>query len=616
MRRLLLTTATLAVGLFTLAVTVDSSPASAVAATAGCSRPGGLTFTRKPGMTSGVLRWRRPHSLPANAAGYRVFRNARVVGQTRARALRVRITPGRKVTLSVRVALRSGATVPCRAAIVRRVLWRPPTTPQNVTVQEQADGVHVAWSRSRRGEGRLIGYRVFRDGVSVGQVKKPSIVIPLPPLRKAVVRVAAVDSRGKLSPLSRPTTIARGHTAPTVPGGLGAAAASDRAIDLSWSPSSGSGGVRLSYQVRRNGTVVAQTPATSLRVGNLFPASQYSFTVVAVDSLGYRSGESAPATATTMAPPQSTGGAYAFLLASTDQSFVGFQQRYGQIGTVIPTYFDCNADGSFAGSDDPLVTGWARLRGVKVHARWNCQRTATLSAILHNPSLREATIAGITGTVVANGYDGANIDFEAGAAADRSAFSSFIHDLADRLHASGKALSVDVSPKFKDVPNHPRSTFFDYDALAASADVVLVMAWGIHWSTSVPGAIDDMPWLAAVARYVAARPLRDRFVLGFGLYGIDWPAGGGTAHPGTPLEYADVTALAAKYGATPSVDPVSQAPFFRYTDSGGVPHEVWYVDAASLAKRLDLARSLGLRVGLWRLGREDPGIWGLPGLQP
>ncbi len=598
-----------------LLAATPAAEASSASATA-CPRAQGLTLARKLGSTSALLRWRQPARLPRSAAGFRVYRNGVVVGQTRARRLRVRVSPGRKVTLAVRIALRDGSTVRCRAVIVRRIRWRAPTAPRNVIVRDDPAGLLVTWTRSKRGEGRLVGYRVYRDAAAVSQVTTTRAVVPLPPLRSAVIRVAAVDNRGKLSPLSRPTVVQRGHTAPSTPVDLAASAASDREVDLSWSPSVVANGARVSYRVQRDGRLVAHTSSTGLRIGNLFPARTYSFVVTAVDSLGYASADSAPVSVTTQRPVQASGGTFAFLLASTDRSFAALQAHYRQIGTVVPTYFDCRSDGTFEGRDDPLVTGWARLRGVRVHARWNCQRTVTLSHILRDTALREAALAGIMQTVVANGYDGANLDFEAGAAADRAALTSFVRDLAGRLHAAGKELSVDVSAKVKDVPNHPRSTFYDYDALAQSADAVIVMSWGIHWSTSAPGAIDALPWATAVASYVASRPQREKFVLGYGLYGIDWPAGGGTAHPGTPLEHADVMRLAASVGATPVVDPLAQAPTFRYTAADGVPHEVWYVDAASLAQRFALAQALGLRVAVWRLGNEDAAVWSLPALAP
>lgn len=610
-----LAAALIAATVFLAAAALEGGRAQA-ATTARCTKPLGLSFTRKIGATAGTLRWRAPRVLPASFAGYRIYRNGLVVGQVRGKKARVRFTPGKKTVFGIKIAQRNSTTLPCRTVISKRLGWRLPTTPTDVTLEEREAGILVTWSASRRGDGRLVGYRVFKDGTSVGQGPALSALVAVPALRTATIQVGAVDNRGKLSPLSTPVTIVRGHTAPTAPAGLSGTALSDRDIEISWAASATSGGARVTYLVLRDGKLVRNTAGTSLRIGNLRPATTYALSIVAVDSLGYRSTETPPLAIATLAPRATGGSVYAFLLASTDRSFQALQERYRQVGTVIPTYFECNGAGSFLGADDPLITGWAKLRNLRVHARWNCQRTATLASILHDPALRQATIDRMVQTTVDTGYNGVNLDFEAGAATDRGAYTSFVHDLADRLHAVGKALSLDVSAKVKDVPNHPRSTFFDYRALAQSADVVFVMAWGLHWSTSGPGAIDELPWFTKVADYVASQPSRAKFVLGLAMYGTDWPAGGGASHPGVPLEYEDVTGLARSVGATPVFDAVAGTPHFSYTDGGGVAHDVWYADAASVGRRLELARERGLRVGLWRLGREDPGIWSLPSLQP
>ena len=102
------------------------------------------------------------------------------------------------------------------------------------------------------------------------------------------------------------------------------------------------------------------------------------------------------------------------------------------------------------------------------------------------------------------------------------------------------------------------------------------MNWGWHWATSAPGAPDDMELSRRVADYVASMPNRSRFVLGTHLYGMDWPNGGGPANEATALEYADVQALIARYGAKPVLDPQADSWVFSYTDAAGVPHEVWY----------------------------------------
>jgi spore germination protein YaaH len=181
-------------------------------------------------------------------------------------------------------------------------------------------------------------------------------------------------------------------------------------------------------------------------------------------------------------------------------------------------------------------------------------------------------------------------------------------ELSTRLHAMGKLVSQAVSAKIKDVANHPRSTAFDYVALSQQVDWVFVMAWGIKYASSTPGAQDDIRWVKQVADYVATLPLKAKFVMGTMLYAMDWPAGGGPQHPASAWHYGEVTDLAARMGATPVYDAAQDSWHLAYTDNG-VPHDVYYSDAALVEHRMELARARGLGVGFWRVGQEDERLW-------
>jgi spore germination protein YaaH len=315
-------------------------------------------------------------------------------------------------------------------------------------------------------------------------------------------------------------------------------------------------------------------------------------------------------TASTAPPPRTAGSVHAFLLASTTDSFRDFQAHYRRIGTIYPTYFDCNrTTDQIEGRDDPQITRFAKLRHVEVLPRFNCQSAAPVHRILTDPATRQRTLDGLMALVGQYGYDGLNLDIESGPAGDRQAYTSFVTDLAARLHAVGKKVSVDVSAKTQDLPAHSRSGIFDYPALAAAADHVFVMSWGIHWTTSPPGPIADWPWYTAVLAYVKSLPNQSRYILGSPLYGIDWPDGGGTAHRGTAYEYADIAALAARVGATPQWDPTAHESHFAYTDAAGTPHAAWFLPAQAVIDRLGAVRAQGLGIGVWRLGREDQAIW-------
>ncbi len=210
------------------------------------------------------------------------------------------------------------------------------------------------------------------------------------------------------------------------------------------------------------------------------------------------------------------------------------------------------------------------------------------------------------------GYAGLNLDLENDDARDRGALSAFVAALAARLHAAARKLAVDVDGVLREDPR--RATYlYDDRAIAAAADTVFVMAWGVHWERSGPGPIAPLAYVQGVARRLAGLPHARRFVLGVPMYGLDWAGHDGRAHPATALQYSGVIARARSVGATPARDPASGELTFSYTQAG-VAHRVWYLDARAIAQRIAIARRYGLGAGLWRLGEEDQEVWGSPGI--
>jgi spore germination protein YaaH len=489
-----------------------------------------------------------------------------------------------------------------------------PPAPAGLAITDvRAGHARLVWSRPRLDQAGAAGYRVYRDGRAYARTRRSALKVKAG--RPHTYSVAALDSGGRSGPRSRAVRLIKGHRPPGRPDRL-RARVTDSAVRLSWRRSARHSGRIAGYRIYRDGLLVRQVRGRSARDRDLAPATRYRFTVAAVDTQGYMGPTTRRSSVSTARPQATDGRAHAFLLASTGESFRDLQRHYRQLGTVYPTYFECrDGDAAMIGRDDPLVTRWAQLRGIAVQARIDCQRPAALHAILTDPAVRAATISRLTELVRRHGYDGINVDFENGPAADRDALTAFVSDLAAQLHAIGKRLSVEVSAKYQHTTTG-RSGFYDYEALGQVADRVFVMNWGWHWTTSAPGAPDDMELCRKVADYVAAMPNRSKYVLGTQMYGMDWPNGGGPSNRATPLEYAEVQALIARYGAQPALDPAADAWTFKYTDAAGVPHEVWYPDAATIARRVALARERGLGIGFWRLGREDQRVWSDPQIAP
>ncbi len=580
----------------------------------GALRPQGLTFTRATGDSAIVLRWRAPRAASGHRSrAYRVYRGGKVVGQTTRRSMRVMIRLGARHKLTVAAVDRRGHPTRCRASITVLSTYRPPTAPRLLSVSDTSGaGATLGWAPSARGDSPIVGYRVLRAGVVFRQTAATTLGIPLASNRTVSFSVVAIDRRGVLSAPSAPVQVVTGHSPPPAPADLRAVETTDSAVELQWSASTPARGHIAGYRVLRDGAPLFQVSAADARATNLFASRGYAFAVQAVDTLGTVSAPSATVSVRTKDPDPSDGRVHAFLLASTDQSFRDFQAHYRRIGTLYPTYYDCTPQAVLTGGDDPLITSWAQARRVEVLPRFNCQRTAVLNRIVNDPVLRQSWIDQIATKVSASGADGASLDFEAGAAADRAAFTSFVTDLAARLHAEGHTLTICVSAKTADVPKHPRSTFFDYVALSQIVDHVFVMAWGIHWATSAPGAQDDLPWVTKVTAYIATLPNVGRYVMGTQLYAMDWAGGGGSAHPATSYEYADAMALAGSTGAAQQLDATSDGMSFGFTAPDGALHAVWFADATTVGRRFALAASRGMGFGVWRLGQEDQRIWDDP----
>ena len=602
----------------TAVVLLHSAPASATAHAASCrgQRPAALHVSRKLGSTVARLSWRAPRHA-RRGLRYRVLRNGHVVAQTRHLALHVGVRLGHVQRFGVIPLTAHGRASRCGTSARIKVSYHDPGTPLDLVVTGGEGGLQVSWRRGARGDGRLAGYRLLRDGAMIGQTAATSWSLAGAANRSYRFAVAAVDSRGHASRPSKAVTIVTGHTPPSPPVGVTVLPVSDSAIGVQWTPTRVDAGRVVGYRVLRDGLIARQVSGTSYVLSNLAPSTDYRISVVAVDSLGYASAPSSTVVARTQDPVPSTGRAQAFLLASTDQSFADFRAHYQQLGVVYPTYFGCTGSAALTGVDDPLMTQWAQARRVKVLPRVNCQRTAVVHQILTDSATRSAWLDRLTTLASDQDYDGISIDFEAGPASDRAALSSFIDALAARLHAGGKLLSICVSPKTRESFTHPRNGIFDYAHLAQSADWVFVMAWGLHWATSAPGAQDDATWAHQVADYVATMPNPAKFVYGTNLYAMDWPSGGGASHPGTAYEYDDIVPRLPALGASVQLDPASDAYHATYTDAGGAVHDVWYPDEGTIGHRIDYARQDGLgAVGFWRLGREDQRVWDDPLLAP
>ena len=186
---------------------------------------------------------------------------------------------------------------------------------------------------------------------------------------------------------------------------------------------------------------------------------------------------------------------------------------------------------------------------------------------------------------------------------NKAATSSLLREFSERLHAVGKQLWFSV-------PTGNDFDAFDLEAIASCCDRMIAT---LHDENSEPGdpgplASNDwfQGWLSAMMVY--GEP--EQWVINLGAFGYDWRKDNKTVEQ---IAFTDVMARAAAAGVDPaSVNSEQDSPHFNYL--GGADqnqeHEIWFLDAVTLANELRLATPFHPGgIALNRLGSEDPAVW-------
>ena len=324
-------------------------------------------------------------------------------------------------------------------------------------------------------------------------------------------------------------------------------------------------------------------------------------------------------------PPPPLNRVAAWMPSSWDnqRAYTSWRAHQAHIQELSPVWYQLDRSGSgalvpYAGARDHTLVEEAHANGTLIiplvnnyYADTNFD-PAPVGAVIYNAAQRTAHIEALVDEVLAYDYDGIEIDYESlNGMQDREAFSIFIEELANALHAHGRLLSVAIHPKTAEPGPWEAPQAQDWARIGAAADRFRIMAYGYHWAGGDPGPIAPLWWMEEVLDLATALVPYHKVYVGLHCYGLDWSASGTSS-----LTWDSAQEIIAAYGIQPQWEhsagwrsPVAE-PWFTYTDAAGIEHEVWYADQASIAARLALVEDYGLGgVALWRLGGEDPAIW-------
>ncbi|HKU26383.1 MAG TPA: polysaccharide deacetylase family protein, partial [Candidatus Sulfotelmatobacter sp.] len=230
-----------------------------------------------------------------------------------------------------------------------------------------------------------------------------------------------------------------------------------------------------------------------------------------------------------------------------------------------------------------------------------------ISDFLNDPDAR-ARFRKEAGQFLSSGrYRGLMIDFEAFPAKGQPGYVALLQELGSELHTRGMKLYVAVQP---------HNSEFDYPAIAAAVDGVVLMNYDEHYPGGKPGAVASQDWFLDNLKFARTVIPKEKIICAIANYGYDWvlkpkngklPAG---MHDTSPVSVQDAWLEARDSDEDINFDDDAMNPHFSYLDERNLRHEVWFVDGVTALNHMRVAQSMGIQTfALWRLGSEDRSLW-------
>jgi cellulose synthase/poly-beta-1,6-N-acetylglucosamine synthase-like glycosyltransferase/spore germination protein YaaH/peptidoglycan/xylan/chitin deacetylase (PgdA/CDA1 family) len=229
-----------------------------------------------------------------------------------------------------------------------------------------------------------------------------------------------------------------------------------------------------------------------------------------------------------------------------------------------------------------------------------------ITDFLNSPAARATFRQQVAMYLSSDRFRGLMVDFEAFPKVGQPGYVALLNELSSDLHARGMKLYVSV-------PAHNEE--FDYQAIAAPADGVVVMNYDEHYPGAASGPVASQDWFVENLNFALKVIPHEKLICAIANYGYDWvlkPKKGkppiGAKDHGVSVQEAWLEARDSDEDVTFDDDALN--PHFSYLDEGSFRHDVWFLDAVTALNHMRAAQMLGIQTfALWRLGGEDRTIW-------
>jgi len=326
----------------------------------------------------------------------------------------------------------------------------------------------------------------------------------------------------------------------------------------------------------------------------------------------------------------------AFYVAWDPASFSSLREYARQIDLLFPTWLQVlTPDGHLQAEDPDTNTFFDVIQNQKVHPVDDkvmpflkaedtnmdvfpvvqnfdgSDFSPVVADFLNNPDARARFRREVGQFLASDRYRGLMIDFESFPKKGQTGYVALLEELSADLHAKGMKLYVSVQIRNED---------YDYRAISAAADGVVIMNYDEHFPGGAPGPVASQDWFTDNLNDALKEIPKEKLIVAIANYGYDWPEKpqpkNGKKQTLPPDEKDKIVSVQDAWisarDAETDVDYDDDAlnPHFDYSDDNDVHHEVWFLDAVTALNQMRAAQTLGIQTfALWRLGSEDRSLW-------
>lgn len=134
--------------------------------------------------------------------------------------------------------------------------------------------------------------------------------------------------------------------------------------------------------------------------------------------------------------------------------------------------------------------------------------------------------------------------------------------------------------------------------------------WG--YRLGPPQAISPFNQIRRVLDYAVSVIPRNKIFMGFQIYARDWTLPHVQGMQAETFSPHEALLRAVAHNAAIQYDKTAESPYYRYIDSQGRTHEVWFEDARSAQAKFNTVKEYQLRgISYWVLGYPYPENWAL-----